>query len=508
MAYTPRLPDYEHQTRAKLKARGKEAFGFLLEYGTGKTKISLDEFGELAYEKELDDLLIIAPSGMYNNWSEDSPEKISQITEHLDPELRSRLHVATWKSGNKSSERAVAELLANKDPRRPRALVMNIEALSRVDRAVSACQEFLLGKRGNGGRAYMLVDESTTAKSMKAQRTQNVIDIGKKARVRRILTGLITPRSPLDLFAQFEYLDWKILGFHTYRSFVARYAITKTAEFGSWEDHQKKARGEENDLRTVRNVIVGYRHVEELQQKIAPHSFRALKSECLQLPEKVYLVRQVEHTPQQKRMYAEIREFATAQIEGEAYVTPLSVIAQMLRLHQINCGWVVDDEKIERDVESNRLRELLAVLDEHGGKAIIWAHYNRAVSQICEALKREYGPGSVAAYWGGNKTTRGEDEKRWLSDKECRFMVASQGAGARGNTWIQASLVIYYANNHDLELRLSSEDRAHRAGLKHSVTYVDLMTRGTVDEKMVQSFRKKIDMASLITGDTYKSWLI
>jgi len=114
----------------------------------------------------------------------------------------------------------------------------------------------------------------------------------------------------------------------------------------------------------------------------------------------------------------------------------------------------------------------------------------------------------VAQFWGGNTATRGEDERRWLGDRECRFMVASQGAGARGNTWIKGSLVVYYANGSDLELRLNSEDRAHRAGLEHSVTYVDLMTRGTVDEKMIKSFRKKLDMATVINGDTYREWLI
>ena len=87
-------------------------------------------------------------------------------------------------------------------------------------------------------------------------------------------------------------------------------------------------------------------------------------------------------------------------------------------------------------------------------------------------------------------------------------MVSTQKAGGIGNTWVNASLVVYFANNHDLELRAQSEDRSHRDGLKHSVTYVDLVAEGTVDDKILETLRKKIDMSTLINGENYKEWLI
>jgi SNF2 family DNA or RNA helicase len=87
-------------------------------------------------------------------------------------------------------------------------------------------------------------------------------------------------------------------------------------------------------------------------------------------------------------------------------------------------------------------------------------------------------------------------------------MVATQSAGGRGNTWVNANLVVYFSNNHDLELRMQSEDRSHRDGLLHAVTYIDLVAPRTVDEKILKSLRKKLNMATIISGENYREWLI
>lgn len=509
MTYTSKHPDYEHQTRAKNTARGRRAFAHLMEYGTGKSKVEIDLWGEMVDAGELSDLLIVAPAGMYRNWSDDSPEKTSQITEHLNPELRERTLVMPWLSrGGKTYRDSLAKFLDS--PRdRPRVFVVNVEALSSVERAREACRLFLARRR-----AKMDVDEATVIKGVDSNRSEACVDLGKLALYRGIMTGLVTPRSPLDLYAQFEFLDWKILGFKNYFTFKMRYAILEKSHVGTVEDHRAAERGESNGLRAIRQ-IVGYRNVPELHDKIAPHSFRCLKEDCLDLPPKVYSPpRDVELTVEQDRIYGEMLAQATSEIEvgKDNWMVAQSVIVRMLRLHQLCCGWAVDDEKNEHEVPSNRIKDLMTVLGEHGGKAIIWCHYRRGIQLIYDAICKEYGPGVVAQYHGGNVATRGEEERRWLGDADCRFMISS-GAGARGNTWIDATLCYYFANSGDLEQRLNSEDRAHRAGQAKSVVYVDPVARRrnggqTVDWKMVQSFRKKLDMATVINGDTYRSWLI
>ena len=75
-------------------------------------------------------------------------------------------------------------------------------------------------------------------------------------------------------------------------------------------------------------------------------------------------------------------------------------------------------------------------------------------------------------------------------------------------TLIAASTVIYYSNSYDLEIRLQSEDRAHRIGQTNKVTYIDLCAAKTIDEKIIKSLRAKINIATQILGEGYKNWLV
>ena len=458
-----------------------EAFALLMEMGTGKTKVILDEWGERVSRGELNDLLVLAPAGAYDNWCRISEEDPGEIQKHLDADLRYRTTVFKWKS---SKKKLALGLLA---VRGPRILVMNTEALSSVVAAQELCEKFL-----SRGCAMMVVDESTAIKSPRARRTRSVLKLGSLAACRRIATGLVAPRSPLDLYTQFEFLDWRILGFQSFYAFRARYAITKKMMFGG---------------RKVQ-LVVGYRNVEELQQRIAPYSFRVLKEDCLDLEPKTYETRDVQLSAEQLRLYTEIKKYATTALDATHHVTATAVITQILRLHQLLCGQLVDELGTVHDIPERRTDELVAILEEHAGKAIIWTAYGASLNKISARLRKEFGPNSVAQFWGGNRNDREDDERRFKTDPECRFMVATPQAGGKGNTWTVANLVVYYSNTYDLEARAQSEDRPHRDGQTQKVTYVDLVARGTVDEKILQALRKKIDMATIISGDNYREWLI
>ena len=466
----------------------EDVFGLLMEMGTGKTKVILDEFGEMATSGGPTDLLVLAPAGCYKNWYEDkSDDQPSELNRHCDPEFRERLIDVGWVSGGGAgNKRAIEAMLKSRDPKRPRALFMNVEALSTVEKARTLCREFLSQRH-----ATMVIDESTMIKG-KSKRAKAVIDIGKDADVRRIMTGLITPKSPMDLYYQMEFLDPRVLGFKSWYGFRARHAVLKKMHL-----HGRKAF----------DVIVGFQNLDELQQKIGLYSYRALKKDCLDLADKVYMSRDVEHTPEQKKMYQELRLFANAAI-GDSFVTSTNVISLMMRLHQINAGYVTDEEGRKHEVPENRTKALMEVLGEHSGKAIIWTNFTDPIEKIKKTLEKEFGEGCCALFWGGNKKERGDEERRFLGDPRCRFMVATQGAGMRGNTWVNATLTVYYSNDYDLEKRAQSEDRNHRKGQNDKVTYVDLIVRGTVDEKIVKSLRNKIDMATVITGENYREWLI
>lgn len=483
MTFKSKTKAMAHQTKALKMMQEKEEFALLMEMGTGKSKVILDEFQSGGTQ----DLMVIAPAGSYRNWFK--PDD-GELDIHLDPRFREKLVDVGWRTGGgKAMRERLAAMLAVRD--RPRALFMNIEALSNVEKARDLCLEFLNTSRG----CTVVIDESTRIKNHRAKRTKFILrEIASHPRCerRRILTGMVAPRSPLDLYSQFEFLNWKILGFKSFFAFQNRYAVLQRKDFGGRKF----------------NMVVGYKNVEELQEKIRPWSYRVLKEDCLDLDPKVYMIREVEQTSEQRRMYEELRLWATTKVGNGDFVTTTSIISMIMRLQQINCGHVVDEEGKVHDIEERRTEALLDILEDHSGKAVIWIPWDRTIRKVAQRLREEYGPESVAMFWGGNRTTRWMDEERFLHDPSCRFMVATQGAGGIGNNWTVANLVVYYANNYDLEQRSQSEDRSHRKGQECRVTYVDLISSGTVDENIVNSLRNKIDMATMITGEMYREWLI
>jgi len=148
------------------------------------------------------------------------------------------------------------------------------------------------------------------------------------------------------------------------------------------------------------------------------------------------------------------------------------------------------------------------VCEETDGKVIIWASFVHDIEKICEMLHKEYGPDSYAGFYGA---TAQEDRQRIVEEFQdpsspLRFFVGNSRTGGFGITLTEASTVIYYSNNYDLEIRLQSEDRAHRIGQKNNVTYIDLVSPKTVDEKILTALQNKQNIANTVLGEELKEW--
>jgi SNF2 family DNA or RNA helicase len=311
------------------------------------------------------------------------------------------------------------------------------------------------------------------------------------AKYRRILTGSPVTKNPLDLYTQCEFLDPFLLNFNSWYAFRNRYAIMKTIH----------VRG--RSIQTVHK----FQNLGELSDRLKGFSYRVLKEDCLDLPEKIYMKRHVALTKEQENLYEQMRKTAIANLNGKVTST-VTVLTQLMRLQQITCGHFVADDGTVQTIKNNRLDELMDVLEETENKAIIWAYWQRDVQDIRDAIEKKYGPRSVVDYYGLTPQDERQDNiRRFQNDNECRFLIGTPSTGGYGITLTEANTVIYYSNGYDLEKRLQSEDRAHRIGQKKNVTYIDLIAEDTVDEKIVRSLRKKINIASEVMGEELRDWI-
>lgn len=477
--YNFKTVPYDHQRTAMDLSRSRKSFAYLAEMGAGKSKMLIDDFGRTYLDGEIDFALIIAPKGVYRNWV------AKEIPTHMSDDVNYR--IIRWVASPNQKQKA--EMQSVKDPFDGLTIfVMNVEAFSTVKGKQAG--EWMAKRFG--ARGAIGIDESTTIKNHKAKRTKALCKIASGFAYRRIMTGSPITKNPMDAYSQFEFLGPGLLGFDSYYAFQSRYAVIQKRTMGAHSFQQ----------------IIGFRNLDELTDRIARYSFRILKKDCLDLPEKTYNVRYVGMTDEQHRMYEQIRTTAMTLLEDGEMVTAPAVITQMLRLQQVLSGHLKTDEGELVTFPSKRMDALEEILDEHDGKAIIWSRFRYDIQGIVENLNKRFGEGSAAAYYGD---TTDDERARIVSDFQnpdhpLRFFVSNR-TGAYGITLTEANLVVYYANDFDLETRIQSEDRAHRIGQRNPVTYIDLMTERSIDEKIVEALRNKIDIGAKVLGEEAREWL-
>ena len=477
MNYKFKTPPYAHQLKALEMSWNKEVFAYFMEMGTGKSKVLLDNIAMLFDKGKINSVLIVAPKGVYKNWYD------SEIPIHL-PDHIDR-NVVLWKSLITKEQKSKLDSLFQQDFTKLQIFIMNVEALS-TKKGLDFAAQFL-----NIKKTLFAVDESTTIKNPGAKRTKNILRLSKLSKYRRILTGSPVTKSPLDLFTQCFFLDEYLLDFTSYYAFRNRYAEMRTANFNG---------------RSVQ-IVAGYKNLAELSNQLKPFSYRVLKDDCLDLPPKTYMKRVIQLTPEQKRVYQQMKATALATLNGKM-VTTMNVITQLMRLQQITCGHFKADDDSIQNIKNNRITELMDVLEEVEGKAIIWAHWRHDIDTIVESIEDRY-PGSVVTYYGDTTT---EDRQKAIKkiqnpESKVRFLVGTPQTGGYGITLTGASTMIYYSNGYDLEKRQQSEARIERIGQKKPMTYIDIIAEDTVDEKIVKSLRKKVNIATEIMGEKLKAWI-
>jgi len=477
MKYKFKTKPYAHQIKALEMSCDKEVFAYFMEMGTGKSKVLIDNVSMLYDKGKINGVVIVAPKGVYKTWYE--TEIPTHMANHIEYEA------VLWQSNiNKKQEKELSKLF--KTGHQLHVLIVNVEALS-TKKGVDFVAKFI-----SCHETLMAIDESTTIKNPDAKRTKSICRLGRLTKYRRILTGSPVTKSPLDLYKQCEFLDPWLLGHQSYYSFRTRYAVMKTANFGG---------------RSVQ-IVVGYKNIPELSDKLTGFSYRVLKDDCLDLPAKTYTKRVIQLTDDQEKLYLQMKKSALAVMNSKLSTTA-TAMTQLMRLQQITCGHFKADDGSIQEIKNNRIVELMNTLEEIQGKVVIWAHWRNDIATIVKHIKEEYGDNSFVTYFGDTSTDDRQKAIKKIQDPESpvRFIIGTPQTGGYGITLTGASTMIYYSNGYDLEKRMQSEARIDRIGQKLPMTYIDIMCEKTVDEKIVKALRKKVNIATQVMGEELKAWI-
>ena len=468
-----------------LKAlEGKRNFALLMEMGLGKTWTILADAERAFLAGKIDALVVMAPNGVHTNW----------IRREAPMHLGCRWIGYAWR-GKPTSKKAKAQLdkiyashyVAEQMPLR--IFTINFEAMqSKV--AVAELEKFL-----QTYRCMFAVDESTRIKNPNGARAKAVVKLGKLAVARRIMSGSPMPKSPDDLFMQFNFLKPGLLGTKSFRAFKTEYNVLLDPDDPKMIAIMRKLGGRTFGIPQVtatdENGHPIYKNLDRLSAFLKPHSFRATKAEFLDLPPKIYKVVSFPLATEQRKIYDRLQQeysFLFDNPEQDALEdVSFQAIAARSKMKQATSGFVnIYGEPVLMPSEENpRLGAFKEVISsfmdtEPNRQFIIWAMFREELAQIKSYLDSV---GLTSEVYNGDtpKDKREEIIDDFQAGKIQFFIGHAQAAGI-GITLTAATCAIYYSCSDDNELRMQSEDRCHRIGTKSSVLYIDLVAEDTLDE--------------------------
>lgn len=464
------------------RSRDMPAFGLFWEMGTGKTKLVIDTAAHLYRAGEIDTVVVVAPASVHSAWV------LDELPRHLPEDVAERGRAEFFRSSRKATQwhRRLMHDLHQHDEGLVWLTISYDAFMTKVGK--QTVWDFLRDRR-----CLYVLDESSRIKTPNAKRTKSIVRSSVHAPYRRILNGTPVDNSPFDLYTQVKFLDpkfWKRQGIGNAQAFRHHFGVIR-----SWEDERGRKR----------DILVDYQNLEVLKEWIEPITSRVRKVDVLtDLPPKQYSLRHFELSPGQRRVYDEIRdEFLTELEDGEVVAVPL-LIVRLLRLQQIACGYLPtgDEDKIIRFSSNPRLDLQVDLCEDVPHQAIIWCRFTEDVDQLMRALGKR-----AARFDGKCSEDERESARQAFKSGDAQFFVAKPSVGGEGLTLTEAKTEFYYSNSFSLRQRLQSEDRAHRIGQDQPLNIVDLIADDTIDRHLLQSFQRKLDVASQITGDEVRTWL-
>lgn len=477
-----------HQLEILQNTAHLNAFALFWEMGVAKTKPTIDNIAILFEQNQINGALILAPNGVDLNWLND------EIPKHLPDHIRKESRIFRFSSKKSKSKWHKEEIrwLLQHSPHSLAILIMSYDAIMTLEGKEAALN--FLDKR----TTFYVLDESVAIKTPGAKRTMRIVRTAHRAKYRRILDGLPTPKGAFDIYSQIQFLDadfWKRQGWDNFAMFKSHFGVFEQAWGKGSQEYER---------------LLGFRNLAELSNLIAPISSRLLKSQVLNLPPKVYLPRYFELAPIQRKMYDELENEFRLWLDADTLVTANLAIVRLLRLQQISCGYIPTPPT--DDAQSNpepmhmiegpnpRLKMMEEILETNEDKAIIWARYKLDISLLQQLLTKH--KKSFVTYTGDtNDEDREYAREAFQNNPDIQYFLGTPSAAGKGLTLHAAHHSIYYSNSFNLSHRKQSEDRVHRRGLEHSATYIDLLGNDTVDKRIMLNLCEKMNTSDAILGD-------
>lgn len=458
----------EHQARAFMLSRDRVAYGLFLEQGLGKTKVVIDNAAHLWAAGKIDTLLIDAPNGVHAQWideqlARDLPDWVPRKTLIYKSE-----QTQTWK-------RNCEDVFAYNEGLRVIAVhhdaSANKKGIDFIRRVLSS------------GKVLWAIDESSRKiKNMSAARTKSTMKMRDMASFRRILDGTPVTRGAEDLFSQLMFLSDDVHGFSSFYTFRNRYCKVRQvpgAPTGVVE-------------------IYGYQNLEELQKRMDAWTLRLRSEDCLDLPERTYSTRYVVMSDEQKRLYSEMKEEMITQLDSGQVISAEQAIVKLLRLQQILCGHVKDEEGVVHTLKNNRADDALAAAEQgQGAKTIVWARFHHDIDLLERTFRKA---GYKPVTWDGRTSIedRGLAKQRFINDPGVGPFIANPGSAGTGTDGLQhvSHSMIFYSNTFKASERWQAEARLHRDGQTGTVNVTDLVVPGTFDVHCLRVLKSREDIAT------------
>ena len=512
-----KTPGMDHQITALAHGRESEAFAYLMDQGTGKTWVDINDSAHNWRRGAIDAAIVLCPNSVKEQWPE-------QMLEHMPDDIP--YHTAVWYSQGTKAElhawRETEEMIDERDVML--WLFVNFDALilKRLVQQNARQEPGFLQEFARRRRCKVSADESTKIGNRSSARTKAATRLRQDCPMARIMTGTPIIKKPVKGFSQFGFLDPDILGFGSFFAFRNHHCV-----MGGYKGKQ----------------IVDYKNLDELSDKISSCSFRVLKDDCMDLPPRVggtkdtngFQLRRVVMGDAQRREYKRMTDELIAMIdepcdrcEGRGYVVEKGdakkcgtckgkgkyvrvkiALAKITKQQQITSGFIFDEngEPHWFTDKPPKVLEVCNLLEEAGDQSVvIWSAFQPEIDKLTEAVEK-MGLTHVGYHGRVPQKKRPENKKRF-QDGTAQVLIGSTSAGGIGTDLWRGSVGIYPSCTANTEERVQSEDRIHRRGseIHDRVTYYEVVVPGTVDMKILRIYKEDVSLSQKIMRDGLREW--